>query len=151
MAKANAYTLTQKAHFDPFDYWQWRIGTAYRAKKFLRDVAQPLSTVWNEREAKSEKDLLAKDSWSPKDLELHQKFMKARKAEGGGDEGREFAGAMEYLPTEQYMQIDGISGGPVRHIGANGYVQEGTNGDDEFEEEGLDDAMLQAAMEMDGV
>ncbi|KAK5092144.1 TFIIH/NER complex ATP-dependent 5'-3' DNA helicase subunit [Exophiala xenobiotica] len=116
------------------------------AKKFLRDVAQPLNTVWNEREARTEKDLLAKDSWSPKDLALHQKFMKLKKAEGGGDEGREIMGAMDYLPTERYVEVEGISGGPVRHIETNGHVQEGTIGDD-FDEEGFDDAALLEAAE----
>ncbi|KAK6367223.1 TFIIH/NER complex ATP-dependent 5'-3' DNA helicase subunit [Lithohypha guttulata] len=118
------------------------------AKKFLRDVAQPQPIVWNEKKASTEKDLLAKDSWGPEDLKLHQKFMKARKAEGGGDEGREIAGAMDYLPTERYVQVDGITGGPVRHIDANGHAE--PTGD--MFDDDIDDAtMLEVAqMDVDG-
>ena len=116
------------------------------AKKFLRDVAQPASIGWNDKKATTEKDLLAKDSWGPEDLKLHQQFMKSKKAEGGGDEGREIAGAMDYLPTDRYMEVEGISGGPVRRIDANGHAE--PDGD-MFDQDGLDDAAMLEAAEAD--
>lgn len=113
------------------------------AKKFLRDVAQPLSNQANERPAYNEKDLQAKDSWSSKDLELHQRIMKGRRAVGGGDEGRQVPNEQSYMPTAAAARDIAMSGtnsvnGSAKSNGAGARNEY----EDEYDEEVDDDALL---------
>ena len=96
------------------------------AKKFLRNIAQPLPKIPPARDGVTGMESLkGKDSWSLAELEAFQAEQRARKGEG--HEGREDAMMHDYM----HSAVNGTNG-----VNGHGDV----NGDMELEELGLDAA-----------
>ncbi|KAK4944536.1 TFIIH/NER complex ATP-dependent 5'-3' DNA helicase subunit [Elasticomyces elasticus] len=118
-----------------------------KAKRFLREIAQPPPAKLS-IEAFTEKDLLGKDSWIPRELERWQAFAKAKKAEGGGDEGREMVGDHDYMPrktfVDEYEEFNGNG-----HIDGSGVPREAAHDDEFGGDEDMDDILREAEDRVD--
>lgn len=109
------------------------------AKKFLRNIAQPLPTNHGQGQTgqkAGETNLKGKDSWDLKELEIFQREQARTRGEGGGDAGRLEAGMHDYMDFA--VDVSGANG-------TNGVG--GADGMDVDEYDGgIDDADLMEAI-----
>ena len=109
------------------------------ARKFLRNIAQPLSQAQRNGQAMNTK---GKDSWTLAELTAFQEEQQGRKGEG--HEGREDAMQHDYM----HSAVNGVEAGGLMYplMNGKGKGKEKASNMDEFED-GIEDDDLMMAMD----